>query len=133
MTERANIQSKPKKEKKPRRSFKSIKIGKTTKKVLGGEMLSVGTFKFFPFLVFIAFLAFVYIANNYYAEAKIRRINGLRKELKEINFEYITTKSKLEDLSKQSKLSKQLVNTGLLESTEPVKTIKVKSDKGIDD
>jgi hypothetical protein len=133
MPERTNIESKPKKQRTVRRSYKSLKIGKTTKKVLGGDLLSSGTFKFFPFLVFIAFLAFVYIANNYYAEAKIRKINGLRKELKEINFEYITTKSKLEDLSKQSKLSKQLVNTGLHESTEPVKTIKAKHNKGGND
>lgn len=133
MPGRTNIESKPKKERTAKWSFKSLQFGKTTKKVLGGDLLSVGTFKFFPYLVFIAFLAFVYIANNYYAEAKIRKINSLRKELKEINFEYITTKSKLEDLSKQSKLSKQLVNTGLLESTEPVKTIKAKRNKGGND
>lgn len=110
-----------------------FKFGNAAKKVLGGEMLSMGTFKFFPFLVFVAFLAFIYIANNYYAEAKIRKINSLRKELKEINFEYITTKSKLEDLGKQSKLSKKLEKTGLTESTEPVKTIRINNDKGSSD
>lgn len=132
MTERSNIETRPKKQKKAR-SIKTIKFGNAARKVLGGEMLSMGTFKFFPFLVFIAFLAFIYIANNYYAEAKIRNINNLRKELKEINFEYITTKSKLEDLSKQSKLSKRLAKSGLNESTEPVKTIRIINDKGSSD
>lgn len=128
MTPRSNIQTKPKKPKKPS-GKKTARFGKVTRKILGGEMLSVGTFKFFPFLVYAAFLAFIYIANNYYAEAKIRNINNLRKELKEINFEYITTKSKLEDLSKQSNLSKRLEKSGLNESTEPVKTIRIKNDK----
>jgi len=132
MTERGNIAGKPKKPKKQDR-LKTAKFGDAARKILGGEMLSVGTFKFFPFLVYVAFLAFIYIANNYYAEAKIRNINNLRKELKEINFEYITTKSKLEDLSKQSKLSKKLEKTGLSESTEPVKTIRIKNDKGSSD
>lgn len=133
MAAKGNIESSPKKERKTMSSVKKVKIGKATRQVLGGEMLSTGTFRYLPFLVFIAFLAFVYIANNYYAEAKIRNINSLRKELKEINFEYITTKSKLEDLSKQSKLSRQVLKTGLIESTEPVKTIKLKSSKAKDD
>ena len=113
-------------------SSKEGKLGKATKGILGGEMLSIGTFRFFPFLVYIAFLAFIYIANNYYAEAKIRDINHLRKELKEINYEYITSKSKLEELSKQSQLAKRLEKKGIKESTKPVKTIKVTKDQNQD-
>lgn len=118
--------NKTKPQRKPTR-FQMDRFGKATRSVLGGEILSLGTFRFFPYLIFIAFLAFIYIANNYYAEAKIREINHLRKELKEVNFEYITSKSKLEDLSKQSKLSKRLAATGISESDEPVKTIRIKS------
>lgn len=128
MSENKNIQHK--KEKKPARTsgMKGGIIGKATKGVLGGEMISLGTFKFFPFLVYIAFLAFIYIGNNYYAESKIRKISQLRKELKEINFEYITSKSKLEELSKQSQLAKKLSNSGIHESVEPVKTIKLEKE-----
>jgi hypothetical protein len=99
------------------------KVGNAIKEFLGGEMLTVGTFKFFPFLVFITFLAFIYIANNYYAERKIRKINALRKELKELRYEYITTKSKLTELTKQSQLAKKLENSGIVESTDPIKII----------
>jgi hypothetical protein len=99
------------------------KVGNAIKEFLGGEMLTTGTFKFFPFLVFITFLAFVYIANNYYAERKIRKINHLRKELKELRYEYITTKSKLTELTKQSQLAKKLENSGIVESTDPIKII----------
>ena len=98
------------------------------KKVLGGEIIGTGTFRFFPFLMFIAFLAFVYIANNYLAEDKIRKINRLTKELKEIRYEFISTKSKLGELSKQSKLADKLKGKGIKESTEPIKTIQTDQD-----
>ena len=100
------------------------KVGTAMKKVLGGEIIGEGAFRFFPFLVFVAFLAFVYIANNYIAEDKIRKINKLTKELKEIRYEFITTKSKLGELSKQSRLATKLKAQGISESTEPIKTIK---------
>ena len=93
-------------------------------------MLQSGTFKFFPFLVFIAFIAFVYIANNYYAEDKIREINQLRKELKEIRYEYITTKSELTNMTKQSQLARKLEKKGIKESTDPIKTIQLKDEQG---
>ena len=105
------------------------KVGTAFKKVLGGEIIGTGTFRFFPFLVFVAFLAFVYIANNYLAEDKIRKINRLTKELKEIRYEFITTKSKLGELTKQSKLADKLESKGIRESTEPIKTIKAVQDK----
>jgi hypothetical protein len=118
-----NIRKKPKTKKRTRGSGQ--KVGRAIKEFLGGEILKVSTFRLFPYLVFITFLAFVYIANNYYAERKIRQINKLRKELKEIRYEYITTKSKLTDLTKQSQLAKRLDHTGIKESTDPIKTITI--------
>ena len=103
--------------------------GRVVRDVLGGEMLKSGTFKFLPFLIFIAFLAFIYIANNYYAENKVRNINKLRKEMKELRYEYITSKSKLMNLSKQSQIAKKLNNRGIKESTDPIKTIQVKTNQ----
>ena len=125
-----------KKKSPPKTSKTSAKVkrsagqaGKFVREVLGGEMIQSGTFRYLPFLVFIAFLAFVYIANNYYAENKIRKINSMRKELKELRYEYITSKSKLMDLSKQSQIAKKLQHTGVKESTDPIKTIQVKPEE----
>ena len=102
--------------------------GKFVREFMGGEMIQSGTFRYLPFLVFIAFLAFVYIANNYLAENKVRKINSLRKELKELRYEYITSKSKLMNLSKQSQIAKRLEYSGVKESTDPIKTIQVKPE-----
>ena len=117
-----NVKKKTKSKKRTRDSGR--KLGNAIKEFLGGEILKVSTFRLFPFLAFITFLAFIYIANNYYAERKIREINKLRKELKEIRYEYITTKSKLTELTKQSQLAKRLDHTGIKESTDPIKTIR---------
>lgn len=94
--------------------------------VLGGDLLSTGTFKFLRFLLFIAFLAFFYIANNYYAENNIREINKLRKELKELRYEYINVKTKLLQIEKQSQIAKTLEKSGIKKNNQPVKILEVK-------
>jgi hypothetical protein len=111
---------------KTKTSAKSTRFGKTTKEILGGDFLSAGTFTMLPFLLYISFLAFIYIANNYLAENKIREINQLRKEVKELRYEYINVKSTLTNIEKQSQISKQLNSKGIKENTEPLKTITIK-------
>lgn len=121
----------PEKEKKqvlPKFNF-HFKIGTAVKRVLGGEVLTNPTLKFYPFLLFLTLLGFIYIANNYNVESKIRQINHIYAELKELNYEYITGKAKLEELSKQSQLAKRLEKSGLKESVEPIKVIKIKLEK----
>jgi len=127
MTETSNKVIKPKTTKKRPRI--TVNIGRGIRDFLGGEMLTSGTFKFFPFLMFIAFLAAIYISNNYYTETKIREINKMRRELKEMRYEYITSKSELTNLSKQSQLAKRLSDKGVKESTDPIKTIEVKQQQ----
>lgn len=123
------LKNKPKEEEqvvKPRK--RGLGIAHATRKFLGGEKIAEGTFKLFPFVLFISFLAFIYIANNYYAERKVRKINAIQKELKEIKYEHISTKSKLMQLSKQSQIAKKIEQTGIKESTEPVKIIRFQNN-----
>ena len=101
------------------------RTGRIIREIFGGEMIQTGTFRYLPFLIFIAFLAFIYISNNYLAENKAREINKLRKELKELSYEYITTKSKLMNMTKQSQLAEKLQPAGIKESTDPIKTIQI--------
>lgn len=117
-------------EKKPKKKVldKGKGIGKAAKGVLAGEYLSERSFKFFPFLLFLAMLASIYIANNYLAENKIRKVNDLREELKELRYEYITGKSELMEASKQSNISERLKAIGIKENTQPVKSIIIKKE-----
>ncbi len=101
-------------------------FSKTTKEILGGDLLSTGTFKFFKYLLYLAFLAFIFIANNYYAENKIREINKLRKELKELRYEHINAKTRLMQIEKQSQIAKKLEKSGVKKNNQPVKILEVK-------
>lgn len=101
-----------------------------TKSLLGGDFLTNDTsIRQLPFLLFIMFLGIVYIANVYYAEANIRDISNIKKEIKELRFEHISTKSKLMQLSKQSELVKLLKTQGIKESTIPPYKIVVDQNK----
>ena len=123
---------KNKERKKPRKRILKrpvVGAGRFIRDLLGGEYLKTGTFRYLPYLIFIAALASVYIANNYYAENKVRQINKLRKELKELRYEYITSKSKLMNMSKQSQIARKLSDKGVKESTEPIKIIKVNTNE----
>ena len=95
--------------------------------ILGGAFLTrEATAKHLPFLLFLAFLAVIYIGNSYYAEKNIRRIERLQHELKEYRYEYIFTRSKLMQNTRQSKVAEKLKDKGIKESTVPPNKIYVK-------
>lgn len=96
--------------------------------VLTGAFLSKErALKAVPFIFFVTFMMLLYIANGYYAEGQIRKLNKLTNELKELRSEYIISKSELSDLSKQSEVAKRLEPLGVKESVEPPRKILVNS------
>jgi hypothetical protein len=87
---------------------------------LGGDFLKTEkNLKMLPFILFLGFLAVLYIANSYWADKTIRRIESTQRDMKELWFEYISTRSKLMQMSKQSQVAKSLAGTGIKESTVP--------------
>ncbi len=106
-------------------------FGRAAQEVLGGGILENNRARhIFPYLLFLALLAFVYITNDYVLENKVRKITRLEHEIKELRYEYISVKSDLMTLSKQSQLEKRLEKLGIKESKEPVKTITIDNAKG---
>ena len=79
-----------------------------------------------PFLFFLVFMAICYISNGYYAEQKIREMNFITTELKELKSEYIISKSDLMFISKQSGVARAAEPLGIKESVVPPKKILVK-------
>ncbi len=105
-------------------------FGRATQEVLGGAILeNKRAQRIFPYLLFLALLAFVYITNDYVLENKVRTISSLEREVKELRYEYISVKSDLMTLSKQSQLEKRLEGLGIKENKEPVKTIIIHTKK----
>jgi hypothetical protein len=82
-----------------------------------------------PFLLFLAVIALVYIANSHLAEKKVRRINKLSKEIKELKWEYLSVKSELMFRSKLSEVSKAVEPLGLKELNAPPQRIEAKVEK----
>lgn len=72
-----------------------------------------------PFLLFLSFLAVMLIANNYYAEKKVRQIEKMRSEITELRTIYISNKAELMYLSNQSEIARRLYDKGFVESTVP--------------
>jgi Tfp pilus assembly protein PilO len=79
--------------------------------------------EFLPYIFLLAFLAMLFIANSYYAEKTIREIDHVSNELKELRSEYITTKSDLMVISKQSQVAKMAASLGIRESVVPPKKL----------
>ena len=118
-------------EEKPARSLKPRKKGVLAKglsSVFSGTFLSSDkTLKHLPFILFLALIAIFYIANGYYADDKIREVNKISNQLKELRSEYISTKSELMFASKQSEVAKSAEKVGLKEPIVPPTKIEVDS------
>lgn len=82
-----------------------------------------------PFMFFVAFLAMIYIANRHMAENNIRDIDKLSKQVKELTWDYKTTKADLAFKSTLSEVEKKADTLGLQTSVEPPQKITVTEDE----
>lgn len=111
----------------PKRRFKNLHLlnhnvsfSKSAASILDGSFLTrENLLSQLPFIIFITFLAIFYIANSYNAEKTIIEINRTKKQLEELRYEYITTKSNLMFQSKQSEVAYRLAASQVKESTVP--------------
>ena len=108
---------------------KDTTVGNFFDILLNGTFLTrQGFLKLVPLILFISLLGIIYIANNYWAIKNYREISALKKELKELRFEHITTKSDFMYKSKQSEVARILDSLGIKESTIPPQKFIIKSN-----
>jgi hypothetical protein len=122
--------AKPEEPKKVEKPIKENKVVRSVANVVSGSFLSKEvTLKNLPFIFFLSFLAICYIANGYYADDQIRKVNKLSNEIKELRTQYIVVKDSLVIKSKQTEVAKALAskNSGIKESVVPPKKIIVKT------
>jgi hypothetical protein len=72
-----------------------------------------------PFLLFLALLGMIYIANRHLAEKNIRDIDKVGKEVKELSYDYKTTKAELAFKSTLTEVAKRVDTLGIKESVQP--------------
>lgn len=101
---------------KPSKPGKKGVLAKGLSKIFGGSFLSdERTMQHIPFILFLALIAILYIANGYYADDKIREVNKISNQIKELRTEYISSKSDLMFISKQSQVAAAVDTLGLRE------------------
>ncbi|MBL4676314.1 MAG: hypothetical protein JKY70_08950 [Mucilaginibacter sp.] len=81
-----------------------------------------------PFILYVAMLGMFYIANRHLSENNIRELDKVSKEVKELSWEYKSTKADLAFKSTLTEVAKRADTLGLKESNEPPQKITVKED-----
>lgn len=81
-----------------------------------------------PFVLFLALLGMVYIGNMHYAEKSVREIDALTKEVKELGWDYKSTKADMAFKSTLTEVAKRADTLGLSQSVDPPGKITVKED-----
>jgi hypothetical protein len=105
---------------------KSAKKERQVIDVINGNFLTnESAVKQIPFILFLVVVAIIYISNTYYAEKILRKTNTVNNEIKELRSEYITSKSDLMFISKQSEVARAAANMkiGIKESVVAPKKI----------
>jgi len=117
----------------PKKSVKmpEIKFGsmRNIASIIDGRILTSELFtRNVLYIFFLIFLAVIYIANNFGVQAKVRQIDTITKELKDLRDEHISIKSNLMFRTKKSEVANQLKDKGIKEATKPPYKIYIKKE-----
>lgn len=101
---------------------KVSKTAETIRGIAGGEKLEyILNKKNLLFILYLFFLIIIYIANTYSASGKLREMERIKFQIKELRYEYVTIKKELIELSRRNKVIESLkeYNIELRESKQP--------------
>lgn len=90
-----------------------------------GDISAALILKNFPFVLFLGFLATIYIANAHFSEKKVREIQKLQAEIKDMRWRYMSLKSETMYKSKQSEVVQRVEPLNLKISGKKPKKIVV--------
>jgi hypothetical protein len=108
-------------------------VGRSVHSVLDGTFLTTGRFRrAMPFILFLMILGILYISNIFRVEKTKRQIDNLEEDLRELRYEYITSRSKLMDESKPSEIVIKLKDTGIGESMDPPTKVMISEEAKTD-
>jgi len=111
---------------KVKRTKAKKKSNKSLIKLINGDFLSRDEWvNNLPFISFVGLLLVLLIGWGYYTETIGKNEAKLEKDLGELNSEYFTLGSEYNRLSRQTQVAERLKESGLKESTNPPKKIKI--------
>ncbi|MBS1614677.1 MAG: hypothetical protein JST06_01005 [Bacteroidetes bacterium] len=82
-----------------------------------------------PYITFLALIAIIYIANGHRSVEMQREINTKQRELKELRWRYMDAKTRLMNVTMESKVIVSGARLGLLPLTLPAYSIVVSDSK----
>ena len=78
-----------------------------------GAYSAVLIFRNLTFVLFLGFLGIIYIANAHYSEKKVREIQALQDDIKELRWRYMAARADLMYSLKESEVAKTVAPIGL--------------------
>lgn len=93
----------------------------------GSFLVSPQLSKNWPFILYLSLLALIMIASSHSADSKVHQISRLRSHMKELNSEYIDTRSRLMIESMEYKVVSKGQELGLEQSKTPPMIIKTEN------
>ena len=112
-------------EEKPRRELPDNFL---TQFLTKGVITTDGATRALPFVLYVALLGMIYIGNRHFAENTIRQIDKLTKDVKELSWEYKSTKADLAFKSTLTEVAKRADTLGIQQSAQPPQKITVKEE-----
>lgn len=82
-----------------------------------------------PFIFFLMLLLILSVGKGYYGKQLSTSVNEAQSELDELTGGYFDTKARLEENTQRAKLIERLENTGLKETTNPTKVIRIRKEE----
>lgn len=101
--------------------------GKVKSILEGSFLVREKVINLLPFLLFLTGIGLLYIFNSNYANHTIISISKTKKQIEEQRYEYINTKSKLVQTTRQTEIAKKLQANGLKESKTPPRKIVIET------
>lgn len=89
----------------------------------GGFLTRDAVLNNIPYILFLFAIGILYIGNSHFAESSVITESRLNRELKELRSDFISTRSELMFVSKQSEVAKAVEPMGIYESVVPPKKI----------
>ena len=80
------------------------------------------------FIFFIMLLLLLIVGKGYYGKQLTNDVKGTQKELDEATSDYFEAKAQLEENTRRTELVKELEETGLKETVNPTKVIRLKKE-----
>ena len=88
---------------------KTSKTVTTIKEIAGGnKLVLILERKNLPFILYIVLLGLLYISNTYYTSGTLRQIEKVKVQIKELRYEYVSTKKQLIETSRRNKVIERL-------------------------